>query len=110
MLWLVDGVIIYRLGESGDFGLKTVKYGWSPFKCYFTEVTPLITRDNVRERPPPPLPQPNNHHQREEKRRKTRRKSNKKCREKRLEARQLLVNLTYRGHGTNCRLTDLKEW
>lgn len=54
MLWLVDGVIIYRLGESGDFGLKTVKYGWSPFKCYFTEVTPLITCDNVRERPPSP--------------------------------------------------------
>ena len=56
MLWLVDGVIIYRLRESGDFGLKTVKYGWSPFKCYFTEVTPLITRDNVRVRPPPPPP------------------------------------------------------
>ena len=35
-------IIIYRLGETEDFRLKTVKFSLSPLICYFIEVSPSL--------------------------------------------------------------------
>ena len=89
-------VIIYRLGGGGGGGdgASRMIFCWTPpFKWCFTEVILLMTLDKFRDSSQSFRRPKKNHHQRQEERRKARGKSKKQCREKRLEAHQLLWNL-----------------